>query len=226
MLELEGLDVRVGTRTLVSGVDLAVAAGERVALVGPSGSGKSLTAAAVLGTLGPAYAASGRLLLEGRPVDLRRRLGRTRRERAGLAAVHQASATALNPLVRVGAQLVEAARARRGLTRAAARDLVLDLLGQADLADPAVLIGRHPAELSGGQLQRVCTVLALVCAPRLLVADEPTTALDAVARARVVDLLERHCADSGAALLLVTHDREVAARLCSRTVALAEGRVA
>ncbi|MFT2752120.1 ATP-binding cassette domain-containing protein [Clavibacter sp. Sh2088] len=229
-LDVRALSVRIGGTPLVHGVDLVVGAGERVALIGASGSGKSLTAQAVLGTLPPGSAVDGVVELGGRamrPASPRQRLGR-------VAAVQQDPLAALNPLVTVGAQLVgalQAARARGSaadaglLTRVDARREVVALLDEVGLEDAAGVLPAFAAELSGGQRQRVCLALALLCRADLLVADEPTTALDVVTQARVVDVIRRRLDATGQALLFITHDLAVAAALCDRVVVLEAGRV-
>ncbi|CCE74877.1 ABC transporter ATP-binding protein [Clavibacter nebraskensis] len=229
-LDVRSLSIAIDGAPLVHGVDLRVGAGERVALVGASGSGKSLTAQAVLGTLPPGSRVRGVVELGGRAVGAsapRQRLGR-------VAAVQQDSLAALNPLVTVGAQLVAALRASRArgsaadgglLTRSDARREVRDLLAEVGIDDPDGALPAFAAELSGGQRQRVCLALALLCRADLLLADEPTTALDVVTQARVADVIRRRLDATGQALLLITHDLAVAAALCDRVVVLEAGRV-
>jgi peptide/nickel transport system ATP-binding protein len=229
-LDVRSLAIAIDRTPLVHGVDLHVGAGERVALVGASGSGKSLTAQAVLGTLPPGSAVRGVVELGGRamaPAAPRRRLGR-------VAAVQQDSLAALSPLVPVGAQLVAALRASRArgsaadgglLTRGDARREVRELLAEVGIEDPDGALPAFAAELSGGQRQRVCLALALLCRADLLLADEPTTALDVVTQARVVDVIRRRLDATGQALLFITHDLAVAATLCDRVVVLEAGRV-
>jgi peptide/nickel transport system ATP-binding protein len=229
-LDVRSLSVSIGRTPLVHDVDLRVGAGERVALVGASGSGKSLTAQAVLGTLPAGSRMDGVVELGGRAVDAsspRQRLGR-------VAAVQQDSLAALNPLVTVGAQLVAALRTGRArgsaaegglLTRRDARHEVRALLAEVGIEDPGGVLPAFAAELSGGQRQRVCLALALLCRADLLLADEPTTALDVVTQARVVDVIRRRLDATGQALLFITHDLAVAAALCDRVVVLEAGRV-
>lgn len=229
-LDVRSLSIAIGRTPLVHDVDLRVGAGERVALVGASGSGKSLTARAVLGTLPPGSAVRGSVELGGRavrPSAPRERLGR-------VAAVQQDSLAALNPLVPVGAQLAAALRASRArgsaadgglLTRGDARREVRALLAEVGIEDPDGTLPAFAAELSGGQRQRVCLALALLCGADLLVADEPTTALDVVTQSRVVDVIRCHLHATGQALLFITHDLAVAAALCDRVVVLEAGRV-
>ncbi|MWJ81714.1 ATP-binding cassette domain-containing protein, partial [Clavibacter michiganensis] len=229
-LDVRSLSIAIDRVPLVHDVDLRVGAGERVALVGASGSGKSLTARAVLGTVPPGSRVRGGVELGGRAVGLatpRQRLGR-------VAAVQQDSLAALNPLVTVGAQLVAALRASRArgsaadgglLTRGDARREVVALLAEVGIEDPDGTLPAFAAELSGGQRQRVCLALALLCRAELLLADEPTTALDVVTQARVVDVIRRRLDATGQALLFITHDLAVAAALCDRVVVLEAGRV-
>ncbi len=229
-LDVRSLSIAIDRVPLVHDVDLRVGAGERVALVGASGSGKSLTARAVLGTLPPGSRVRGVVELGGRavgPATPRQRRGR-------VAAVQQDSLAALNPLVTVGAQLVAALRASRArgsaadgglLTRGDARREVVALLAEVGIEDPDGTLPAFAAELSGGQRQRVCLALALLCRAELLLADEPTTALDVVTQARVVDVIRRRLDATGQALLFITHDLAVAAALCDRVVVLEAGRV-
>ncbi|SDP32428.1 ABC-type dipeptide/oligopeptide/nickel transport system, ATPase component [Klenkia soli] len=215
LVEVTGLAVTAGDRRLVGPLDLAVAEGERVGLVGPSGSGKSLTVAAVLGEVPADLRVSGAVRVAGRPAGDPSLRGRV----AG--ALFQDSATALDPLARVGAQLAGPARRLHALTRAAARVQAREDLARLGFADPEDVARAWPATLSGGQRQRVALALALAGRPRLLVADEPTTALDTVSQAAVLDLVDR----LAPALLLVSHDLAVVARCCTRVLVLSDGRV-
>ncbi len=220
-LVVDDLTVRSRTETLVDGVSLRVAPGEAVTLLGASGSGKSLTAAAVLGTLPATLTARGRITLAGRDVPP----GRRPRARAGVAAVHQDTLSALNPFVRIGTQLGLTLRAhgagRDDLARAAAA-----LLGDIGFERPEATLRRLPGELSGGQRQRVCLALAFACKPCLLIADEPTTALDVVTQAQVMDQIGLLRERLGTSVLLITHDRELAAARTDRRLRLAAGRIA
>lgn len=207
---------------VVDRVSFPVRRGGRTALLGCSGSGKSLTAAAVLGQLPVAASATGSVRVDnhevlGRPAPLRPPPARP-------SMVLQDSATALNPLVRIGIQVAEPLR--RSLGRPAGRRAAVQLLGAVGLERPEQMARRYPGELSGGQRQRVCLALALACPSPLLVADEPTTALDVCTQAGIIDLLRaRTGGPRGPSLLFITHDIAVAASLCDDVVVLHEGQV-
>ena len=223
-LEVTDLRITIGGRQLVKGVSFSVEQGERVCLLGESGSGKSLTAAAVLGTL-PAHAAvEGSIRVNG--VEVLGHGSSKRPDEARVAMVFQDSAVALNPLVRVREQLVEPLQRHRGLSRADAIAAAAELAESVGLPDPKHILTRFSGELSGGQRQRVCIALALACNTRMMVADEPTSALDVVTQKRVLDVLSRYTAGQHTpALLFITHDFAVASELCSRAVVMKDGRV-
>lgn len=219
-LSVTGLRISVGRSTVVDGVDLQIPAGGRLALLGASGSGKSLTAAAVAGCLPVGVSARGSVAVAGVPVLDVPAARRPAAARAGM--VFQDSATALNPMVRIGRQLREPL-VRRGLSRSAAADEAAALLRGVGLPDTARILAAHPSALSGGQRQRVCLALALACRVPLLVADEPTTALDVITQAAVLDLLRARTGDAGPALLFITHDIAVAAQLCDEIAVMDAG---
>lgn len=220
VLTIADLAVRAGPAVLLRGLRLSLAAGERVALVGPSGSGKSLTAAALVGSLPPGLTATGSVRVGGHEVLDRPAARRIRGARVGLVA--QQNAPALHPLIPVGRQLTAAFRAAGDADApAAVRRLVADL----GLTDPRRIAAATPGELSGGQRQRLAVAMALAAGAPVLVADEPTSALDPIARAQLVALLRDRCRGTGPALLFITHDLAAAAELCDRTVELARGRM-
>ncbi|MBE0011274.1 ABC transporter ATP-binding protein [Arthrobacter sp. AET 35A] len=218
-LVLDRLSVRIGDRPLVTDVSLAIAGGEAVALLGASGSGKSLTAAALTGSLPGSVRTSGRLTVSGRDTSL------DTRRRLGVAAIRQDSFTSLHPLVRLDRQLIPVIlRSRNASTRSAARSLAVSMLEEVGFADPNRVLSSYPMELSGGQRQRVCIVQSLACRASFLIADEPTTALDVVSQ-QLVLLTLRRAVNEGCGVLLITHDVAAAASLCSRAVAISGGSV-
>ncbi|WP_175414038.1 ATP-binding cassette domain-containing protein [Agrococcus sp. SGAir0287] len=223
-LDVTDLRIAIGGRTIVDRISFSVAPGQRVCLLGESGSGKSLTAGAVIGRLPSHAVVDGSITVGGTEV-----LGvaaSRRPDHARVATVFQDSAVALNPLVRIKDQLVEPLRRHRGLTRKEATQAAIDLAESVGLPDPARTVELFSAELSGGQRQRVCIALALACDTGLLVADEPTTALDVVTQKRVLDVLQTYTAgERTPSLLFITHDFGVAAELCTDAVVMRSGEV-
>ncbi|WP_328916977.1 MULTISPECIES: ABC transporter ATP-binding protein [unclassified Streptomyces] len=235
LLRIEDLRVSfatdAGRASAVSGVDLTVAEGEVLALVGESGSGKTVTARAVLGLLPSTATATGRVLLGGAdgvpPEDvLTATPARLRALRGSHAAmVFQEPSTALNPVFTIGWQLAEGLRAHAQGTRASRRAAAVDLLGKVGIPDPATRVDHYPHQLSGGQKQRAVIAMALALGTRLIVADEPTTALDVTVQAEILDLLHRCRTDFGTAILLITHNMGVVADLADRVAVMRSGRI-
>ncbi|MFD7985917.1 ABC transporter ATP-binding protein [Kitasatospora indigofera] len=210
----------------VDGVSFTVAPGDALVLLGESGSGKSTVARTVLGLPGRTARVTGRIHLDGADLTAldERALGRVRGRRIGY--LPQDPAGALDPLRRIGPQLVEVLlRHRRAANRRAARPAAAALLARAGLPDPGRIARSRPHELSGGLRQRAALALALCGDPGLLVADEPTTALDALVQAEVLDLLAALRAEQGLALLLVTHDLAVARRVGGTVAVMRAGRI-
>lgn len=211
---------------LVSGVSLTVAPGEAVGIVGESGSGKSLTCRSALGIVpeGPTVTAE-RLRFGG--VDLATLDERAwRRIRGGrIGAVFQDPASYLNPSITVGRQLEEVLRVKGRSPRRQAKQDAVAALGRLGLRDPERVATRYPHELSGGMLQRVLIALAIIEQPDLLIADEPTTALDVTVQAEVLDVLAKLRRDTGLALLFVSHDLAVVAQVCDRIVVMQAGAI-
>jgi ABC-type dipeptide/oligopeptide/nickel transport system ATPase component len=235
LLAIEGLEVSFPAAQgapvipVVDGVSLSVGRGEIVGLVGESGSGKSLTALSVLRLLPPNANVSGRVLLEDAdgPVDLltlpEREIRKVRGGRIGM--VFQEPSTALDPVWPIGFQIAEAVRTHRRVSRREAREEAVRLLDRVAVADARRRLDDYPHQLSGGQRQRVMLAVALAAGPDLLLADEPTTALDVTIQAQVLELLERLRDELGLAVLLITHDLGIVAEVCDRVAVMRAGRI-
>ncbi|WP_088508049.1 ABC transporter ATP-binding protein [Burkholderia ubonensis] len=228
LLSLERLQVRFGDTVAVDDVTLAIGRGERVALVGESGSGKSVTALAILRLLRDAEV-SGTIRFAGQ--DL---VAKSEREMRGLrgsdiAMIFQEPMTALNPLYTIGAQIGETIQLHDGVTAGEARKRAIALLARTGIAEPERRVDSYPHQLSGGQRQRAMIAMALACRPRLLLADEPTTALDVTIRAQIVELLlelQREEAEKrGMAILLITHDLNLVRHFADRIAVMERGRL-
>jgi peptide/nickel transport system ATP-binding protein len=224
LLSVENLTVAFGGgQVAVDGVSFELAAGETLGIVGESGSGKSLTALSMLG-LAPGQV-SGRVRYAGRDLlSLPESALRTVRG-ADIAIIFQEPMTALNPVFTVGRQIAETLRVHRGLSAAQARAASLALLQRVGIADPEARLDRYPHELSGGMRQRVMIAIALACGPKLLIADEPTTALDVTIQAQILALLRELQAGTGMALVLITHDLGVVAQMVDRLLVMYGGRI-
>lgn len=227
VLSLEGLTVEFArggaSYPAVKDVTLHVAPGEMVALVGESGCGKTLTALATLGLLPPgARVSRGKILLGGTELGGLAQDQWDRYRGKDLAMIFQEPMTALNPLMKVGRQVGEAAR-MHGAGKEEARRRALEAMAQVGLPDPERLYEEYPHQLSGGMRQRVMIAMALINRPRLLVADEPTTALDVTIQAQIMELLQQMNRELGTAVLLISHDLGVVRRLCSRVYLMYAG---
>ncbi|MEU9865569.1 ABC transporter ATP-binding protein [Streptomyces sp. NPDC047971] len=227
LLEVRDLSVTYGTGAAavpaVRGVDLTLAAGQKLGVAGESGCGKSTMALALLRLLPPSARMTGRILLDGEDV-LTMKWGRLRAVRwAGASIVFQGAMHSLNAVHRIGDQIAEPLLTHGRSTPAAARRRVGELLEHVGL--PAARAVAYPHELSGGQRQRVMIAMALACDPRLIVADEPTTALDVMIQAQILRLIERLVADEDISLLMISHDLAVLADTCDRLAVMYAGRV-
>lgn len=219
-------DGRRGPLTALDGVSFDIAPGEVLGVVGESGAGKSLTGTAVIGLLDPpARIVGGSIHLEGQRIDnlpaeaMRRLRGRQ------IGAIFQDPLTSLHPMLTVGDQLVETMRTHLDVTRNEARARALALLKEVGIPAAETRIDHHPHQFSGGMRQRVVIALALCAEPKLIIADEPTTALDVSIQAQITTLLKRICREHGAAIMLVTHDMGVIAETADRVAVMYAGRI-
>jgi dipeptide transport system ATP-binding protein len=223
LLEISNLTVEFETRggrfRAVDRVSLSVDAREIVAIVGESGSGKSVAMLAVMGLLPPtAHVTADRMAFDG--VDLQTISAHDRRKIVGkqMAMIFQEPMTSLNPCFTVGFQIGETLKTHLGLGRAAIKQRTIELLDQVGIPEPAKRLSAFPHQLSGGMSQRVMIAMAIACNPKLLIADEPTTALDVTIQAQILDLLTRLGRDTGMALVLITHDMGVVAETSERVI--------
>jgi len=231
LLEIEDLHLRLGggagAPEVLRGVSFSIGRGEKVALVGESGSGKTVTALSILKLLDPGLASypGGRVRFEGRDLlalpepELRRVRGRD------IAMIFQEPMTSLNPVAPIGEQLMEPLRVHQGLDRAAARRRVIELLARTGIDEPEQRFAAFPHMLSGGQRQRAMIAMALACAPKLLIADEPTTALDVTIQAQILALLDELQRDFGMAVLLITHNLNLVRHFAARVGVMQDGRL-
>lgn len=218
--------VKKGIVRAVEDVSFDVDQGEILAIVGESGSGKSVTSLSIMGLLAePGHVAGGSLEFEGK--DLATLSEKQYRELRGndMAMIFQEPMTSLNPVYRVGNQIVEAIRTHEKVSKAEAKDRAVDLLRKVGIPSPEARINDYPHQMSGGMRQRVMIAMALACNPKLLIADEPTTALDVTIQAQILDLLRRLRDDTGMAVLLITHDLCVVSETADRVVVMYCGQV-
>ena len=230
VLEVRDLHVDVPTRRgllhAVRGVSFTVSPGEALGLVGESGCGKSLSLRAVLDLLPhPAEIVGGQVFVDGVDVTALDRGARRKAISSAVSMVFQDPMTALNPMMRIGNQIAEAPQVCLGFSRPAARERALELMRQVGIPDPERRARAYPHELSGGLRQRVVIAIALSCAPKLLLCDEPTTALDVTIQAQVLELLRGLRRHSDLAMLLVTHDLAVVSETCDRLAVMYAGRI-
>lgn len=225
LLEIDGLGVSIGTTEVLRDVSLRLEAGEILGLVGESGSGKSMTALAVMGLLPEGAYSTGSVRLAGREITTLAERELCRLRGAGVGMIFQEPMTALNPLMTIGDQVAETLIVHRGLARSEARRIARDRLDRVGLPAPRFPLTLFPHELSGGQRQRVAIALAIALRPQLLIADEPTTALDVTTQAEVLALLRDLVRAEGMALLLITHDLAVTAQMAARVAVMQGGRI-
>ncbi len=218
---------RRGTLVAVDDVSFDIAPGEVLGVVGESGAGKSMTGTAVIGLLEPpGRIAGGEVWLKGRRIDnlADEEMRKIRGKRIGM--VFQDPLTSLNPLYRIGDQIIETIRTHLPMSEGEARQRALDLLGEVGIQGASDRIDSYPHQFSGGMRQRVVLALALAAEPELIVADEPTTALDVSIQAQIIQLMKKLCRDHGTAVMLITHDMGVIAETADRVAVMYAGRIA
>ncbi|WP_165368004.1 ABC transporter ATP-binding protein [Phytoactinopolyspora endophytica] len=228
-LRIRSLRVTIGRddaeNDILRGIDLEVPAGQVTGLAGESGSGKTMTGMSVMGLLPAAARVSGQILFEG--TDLLElspaRLNAYRGSR--IAMVFQDPTASLHPMLSIEGQLTDHYRSHTKVSKAAARKHALEVLEKVQVPDPEIALRKYPHQFSGGQLQRIAIASALMCSPSVLIADEPTTALDVTVQAGLLRLLRRLCDDLGLAILLVTHDLGVMSSLADRIAVMRNGEI-
>ncbi|MGL5363494.1 MAG: ABC transporter ATP-binding protein [Bosea sp. (in: a-proteobacteria)] len=218
---------RRGTLRALDGISFDIKRGEVLGVVGESGAGKSVTGSAIIGLIDrPGRIAGGQVILGGERIDnlSQDAMRKVRGRRIGM--IFQDPLTSLNPLYRVGEQLIETIQTHTDLSASAARDRAIQLLTEVGIPAPERRIDGYPHEFSGGMRQRVVIALALCAEPELIIADEPTTALDVSVQAQIIALIKRLCAERGTAVMLVTHDMGVIAETADRVAVMYAGRIA
>lgn len=225
LLVVSDLTIRAGSTELVSGMSFDLDNGQKMGLIGESGSGKTLTALAIMGLLPEGLEASGSIRYEGRELLGLREKHLVDLRGNAMSMIFQEPMTALNPVMRVGRQIAEPLRIHKGMSAGEARDVVVELLGRVGVDEPERRLKSFPHELSGGQRQRVMIGMALACSPSIVIADEPTTALDVTVQAQVLDLLRDQVVANDAALLLITHDLPVVSNMTDEVIVLRQGSI-
>jgi peptide/nickel transport system ATP-binding protein len=223
LLEVSNLTVTIGPNTVIRDSSFTLDTGDTLGIVGESGSGKSMTALAIMGLLPRGATASGSVLFDGQEL-----LGRSDKQFRALrgnemSMIFQDPLSSLNPYYTVGLQIEETYLAHRGGKRAAARRLAVEALAEVGIPDPAGRRRQFPHQFSGGQRQRIMIAMALICRPKLLIADEPTTALDVTVQAQILKLLARLQEETGTGLLFISHDLAVISQVAGRVVVMREG---
>ncbi|MFD1198722.1 ABC transporter ATP-binding protein [Brucella gallinifaecis] len=229
LLEMGNMSVKLpfGERfaDIVSDMTLTLDRGERLGIVGESGSGKSITALAAMGLLPDRMRVQGMLRFDGQDLAKKSETELCKLRGRRMAMIFQEPMTALNPIKTIGAQIAEGRRLHLGENRSDAERKARDLLDRVGLPAPQFNLDLYPHQLSGGQRQRVLIAIAIACEPDLLIADEPTTALDVIVQAQILDLIDELIAESGMALMLITHDLGVVSEMTDRIAVMYSGRI-
>ncbi|BCY08125.1 ABC transporter ATP-binding protein [Actinoplanes sp. L3-i22] len=225
LLELQDVRIGRGAETFVRGVSFALEPGGVVGIVGESGSGKTLTCRAALGILPEGFTVDGRIELDGRDLAGLGPREWTALRGSTISAVFQDPASYLNPSLTIGSQIAEVIQVKLNTKRRIARVRAVELLDAVRLRNPATVAGQYPHELSGGMLQRALIATAIAAEPKILIADEATTALDVTVQAEILALLASLRAETGLALVVVSHDLAVVAQLCEEVLVMRAGEV-
>ncbi|WP_251569869.1 ABC transporter ATP-binding protein [Parasutterella muris] len=228
LLEVKNLVVEIPTRRekliALDKISFEIYPGEVLGVVGESGAGKSMVGNSVIGLLGaPAHVAGGEILLNGRRIDNLKESEKEKIRGASIGAIFQDPLTSLNPLFTIGDQMIETIRVHSNLSEQQAREKAISLLAQTGVPAPERRIDNYPHQFSGGMRQRVVIALALSADPKLIIADEPTTALDVSVQAQIIELLKKLCVGNGTAVMLVTHDMGVIAETADRVAVMYAG---
>lgn len=228
MLEIQDLHVRFhdADHEAVRGISLTVADGEIMGLVGESGSGKTVTAMVISGLLPRKKAdVSGRVLLDGKDLLQLDSIAMRKRQGCAISVVFQEPMSAMNPVMRIGTQVEEALRVHTKLSHQERRQRALQALRDVDLADAEAIYDKYPHQMSGGMLQRAMIAAAIISRPKLLLADEPTTALDVTIQAQILELLQRLNREMGMSILFISHNLNVVRKLCTRVAVMEKGMI-
>lgn len=225
LLCAEDLRVSINGVRIVDGIDLSIGHREIVAIVGESGCGKSVTALSILGLLPETATVDGLLVVAGEKLSGMSQKARRAARSTHMSVIFQEPVAALNPLMYVGEQIAEALIINKKISRADAKIAAIEMMRRVGISDPERRYGQFPFELSGGMCQRVSIAAALICKPKLLIADEPTTALDVTIQASILDLMKGIRDDVGMSILLITHDMGVVAEMADRVAVMYAGRI-
>ena len=227
LLSVRDLSTAFGSATVVDRVSFDLAAGEVLGIVGESGSGKSVTALSIMRLIAhPGRIPNGSVMFEGEDLLAKSEAEMRKIRGARISMIFQEPMTSLNPVFTVGDQIMETLRQHQGLDRSAARRRAIDLLKLVEIPSAERRVDEYPHQMSGGMRQRVMIAIALACSPKLLIADEPTTALDVTIQAQILDLLRQLQKELGMAVVLITHDLGVVAEFVQRVIVMYAGRVA